>query len=100
MNSQPYPSFNAQGKELSDALVELQVDLVDPVGPGVMMPGEEVIFFTQVDPATFTGAIFGDHFYYFSYRVDYESLDGRAGFYEVIWRVEFGEFIFERQSAG
>ncbi|MEE9282537.1 MAG: hypothetical protein V3U49_00480 [Nitrososphaerales archaeon] len=79
--------------------IPLQVDLPEPVGPIILMPTEVSSFLHDIDAVSFVGALFGDNPYYFMYRTEYKSLDGRDGFYQLIWRWD-GEFITERESAG
>ncbi len=76
-----------------------QMDLPEPVGPIILMPTEVSSFLHDIDAVSFVGALFGDHPYYFMYRTEYKSLDGRDGFYQLIWSWD-GEFITEQESAG
>ncbi len=80
-------------------MVPLQANLPDLIGPSVLMPSAVIGFLHEMDVVSFVGAWFGDNPYYFMYRTEYKSLDGRDGFYQLIWRWD-GEFIIEQESAG
>ncbi len=99
------PALSIMRRSLdSIEMVPSQVELLNEnaIGPSLLMPSAVTSFLSpDIDKVSFTGALFGENPYYFVYRTEYRSLDGRDGFYQVTlrWSASDGVFLMEQESA-
>jgi len=99
------PALSIMRRSLdSIEMVPSQVELLNEnaIGPSLLMPSAITSFLSpDIDKVSFVGALFGENPYYFIYRTEYRSLDGRDGFYQVTlrWSASDGLFLMEQESA-
>lgn len=99
------PALSIMRRSLdSIEMVPSQVELLNEnaIGPSLLMPSAITsILSPDIDKVSFVGALFGENPYYFVYRTEYRSLDGRDGFYQVTlrWSASDGVFLMEQESA-